>query len=550
MTLLYRNLSVALEDAAGDLTPLVARKLRVAPEKVVVRDIVRRSIDARKGRPPRYLFTVAVELPAEIEATLLRKSLPNIERFERAPVVSVPSVPAADSGRRRPVIIGAGPAGLFAAYRLAQAGVPGIVVERGLPVLERSIQWNGFLKGKQTFDPESNLLFGEGGAGTYSDGKLYTRVHDERAPEVLRVLAECGAPDEILYEGKPHVGSNLLPSIIRRLREWLIAHGIEFRFSTRMTGIELDGRELRAIRVRARADGEGSGDSESGIECDTLFLGLGHSARDTLRMLHASGIRMERKPFQIGARVEHPQRVVDAMQYGESAGHPQLPPADYRLVAKRRTGDVFSFCMCPGGEILPATEKAGFICVNGASRFKRIGDFANSGFVMTLEPEEFGRAASDVLAGLALQEQIESKAARIATHPFGAPALRLVDFLEGRTSIDLPPTSYPLPLTSAPFAEFLPGQLLASLREGLDDLCRRIPLFRDPEAIIVGPESRSSSPVRIVRDAETLESPSARGLYPMGEGAGFAGGILSAAIDGMHCAERYLARITAGGGAQ
>ncbi len=250
---------------------------------------------------------------------------------------------------------------------------------------------------------------------------------------------------------------------------------------------------------------------------------------------------MEQKPFQLGARIEHPQSVINRMQYGpDLCSHPGLPAADYRLVARIPGGDLFSFCMCPGGEILPATEKAGSICVNGASPLGRKGSFANSGFVITFDPAEFG--GEGVLAGIELQEEIEGRAAALARQPFGAPALRLQDFVGGCISTEIPESSYPLTLTPAPFEEFLPPRVIDALRRGLDVLCARLPILRHPEAIIVGPESRSSCPVRILRDQRTLESPSAAGLYPMGEGAGHAGGIMSAAIDGMRCAEAFLGR--------
>ena len=348
---------------------------------------------------------------------------------------------------------------------------------------------------------------------------------------MLEILADHGAPREILFDAKPHIGSNLLPSVIRRLRKTLRDRGAEFRFSTRMTGLRIEGGRVCGVDIEP-------GES---IETEDVFLGLGHSARDTLRALHEVGVAMEQKPFQLGARIEHPQRLINQMQYGlEFCTHPGLPAADYRLVARVPGGDVFSFCMCPGGEILPATEKPGSICVNGASPLGRRGRFANSGFVVTLDPAEFGGGGP--LAGMELQEQIEGRAAVLADEPFGAPALRLVDFLSGSLSTELPESSYPLALTAAPFEEFLPSRVTDSLRRGLGELCTRLPILHHPEAIIVGPESRSSSPVRIIRDRKTLESPSASGLYPMGEGAGHAGGIMSAAIDGMRCAEALVRR--------
>ncbi len=528
MTVLLRNLPLSLKQDDSDLGTAAAEHLGIDPQQVQVRSIVKRSLDARRSRPPRFLFSLALDLPSAMEQSLLIEDPPRVEPYRPPAVVEIAHLGSNNS--KPPVVVGSGPAGLFAAYRLVQAGLEPVIIERGLEVTERTRQWNRFLKG-DAFNPESNLLFGEGGAGTYSDGKLYTRVKDPRVAEVLQILADHGAPQEILYDAKPHIGSNLLPSVIRRLRNSLRDRGAVFHFSTRMTGLRIDGGRICGV------------DLEPGgtIEAEQVFLGLGHSARDSIRTLHDLGVAMEQKPFQVGARIEHPQDVINRMQYGPYfCTNPRLPAADYRLVARIPGGDVFSFCMCPGGEILPATEKAGFICVNGASPLGRRGRFANSGFVITLEPGEFG--AEGALAGIDLQEKIESRAAAAAGQPFAAPALRLGDFVVGRPSTVLPESSYPLTLTPAPFDEFLPPRVLDALRRGLLELCTRLPILRHPDAIIVGPESRSSCPVRIIRDRETLESPSAAGLYPMGEGAGHAGGIMSAAIDGMRCAEAFVRR--------
>ncbi len=530
MTLLFRNLAVSLNRDESRLAPLIERRLHLRHGSMRDVTIVKKSLDNRRGRHPRFVYSLAFDLDARLEEKLLARTNPIVERFERRARAAVALAPARAGSR--PVIVGAGPSGLFAAHRLVAGGARPVIIERGPEVTARSKRWHRFVTGGE-FDPECNLLFGEGGAGAYSDGKLYTRVSDPRVPEVLAVLARSGAPREILYDARPHVGSNLLPSIVRRMREQLIADGAEFRFDTRMAALVLDGTHPLRRVAGVELDPGGR------LAADTVFLGTGHSARDVYRMLHALGVALEPKPYQMGVRVEHPQTLIDELQYGESAGHPRLPPAEYQHVAKRPAGDVFSFCMCPGGEILPATEKTGFICVNGASRHKRTSPFANSGFVLTVDAARFP-ATGDALGGLVLQEEVESAAARAAGVPFAVPALRLDDFLDGRVSATLPDCSYPLARTAAAFDGFLPDWILSALREGLAILGRRIPGFITNAAIVVGPESRSSSPVRIVRHPDSLESVSAAGLYPMGEGAGFAGGILSAAIDGMLCAEAWL----------
>lgn len=537
MTVLVRDFPSSLDDGDRALPERLARWLRIPRRRIRAVALERRSLDTRRGRAPRFVDVLRVDLDPEVERALLARKRSPAAPWTPPETLAPPAL--ARAPERRPVVVGSGPAGIFAAWRLAHAGAPPVVIERGPEVKERSLRWSAFLRGG-AFDPEANLLFGEGGAGTYSDGKLYTRVNDPRGAEAIRILVEAGdAPPEILTDARPHIGSNRLPAVARRLRERLIERGTEFRFGTLATGLELD----RAGDGRARLAGVRTRDLESGAEstipCDALFLAPGHSARDTYAWLRDAGVAMERKPFQIGVRIEHPQGWIDRVQYGDAAGHPALPPAEYHWVVDGGGIDVWSFCMCPGGEILPATESPGLICTNGASRHKRTSPFANAGLVVTVEPERFG-PGDDPFAGIEMQMAIERAAASAAGGPFGTPALRISDLVAGRVSASLPESSYPLPLSPVDFREFLPAHILDPIRAALAKLAGRYAGFDAESALVVAPESRSSSPLRIRRDPETLESTSVAGLHPIGEGAGWAGGILSAAIDGMHAAEGWV----------
>ncbi|MEC9475632.1 MAG: FAD-binding protein [Planctomycetota bacterium] len=530
MTLIVHNVKLPLGSTEEDLPRHVGKFLGMAPRSLHKIVVQRRSLDCRKGRPPHWVYAVLVDLDHETSERLVEKG--KARRWDPQPV----EVPFREQ-IPRPVVVGTGPAGLFCAWRLVQGGASPRILERGPEVVERSKRWHRFVEGGD-FDPECHLLYGEGGAGTYSDGKLYTRVQDPRVPEVLEALVEFGAPEEILIDARPHVGSNLLPSIVKRMRLALEAQGAEFFFEHRLTDLIVEENEnSRTIsKVVIETNGE-----QYNWNAEALFLAAGHSARDVYRMLAKHRVPMSPKPFQIGVRVEHPQITIDQMQYGESAGHPQLPPADYSLVSSGSGQDVYSFCMCPGGEILPSTERAGYLCVNGASRYQRKSPWANSGFVITLEPESFEDDA-DPLAGIALQERIERAAFEAAGGDFSAPALRLRDFLDGSISTDLPDSSYPRNLTPTSFEKIFPAQILDPIRAGLSDLVSRFPEFGDADALVTAPESRSSSPVRIDRNPDTYESQGIERLFPLGEGAGFAGGILSAALDGMKAAEVWLSR--------
>lgn len=530
MKLIIHDVVLPLGKTEQDLPRFAGRRLKIAPSQIFSLEVYRRSLDCRRGSPPRWVHSIIVELPSHLSAMLLKQKRAKEWKPEGV------KISKARSGEQ-PVVVGTGPAGLFCAWRLIQGGAKPRILERGPEVVTRSKRWHQFIEGGE-FDPECNLLFGEGGAGTYSDGKLYTRVQDPRVPEVLQALVDHGAPEEILVDGRPHVGSNLLPSIVKRMRIALEKQGAQFFFDHRLVDLvvekDLESRSISRIVVE-------NGGEKTEWETDSLFLATGHSARDVYRMLAKHQVPMSQKSFQIGVRVEHPQGAIDQMQYGESVGHPQLPPADYSLVSRRSEKDVFSFCMCPGGEILPSTEQAGFMCVNGASGYQRKSPWANSGFVVTVDPDSFGDAR-DPLAGIALQEQIEKSAFDAAGGDFSVPALRLMDFLHGRLSSDLPRSSYPRKLTPTRLEEIFPATILDPIRVGLADLAGRFREFGHPDAIITAPESRSSSPVRIDRHSETYQSEGMRGLYPLGEGAGFAGGILSAALDGMRAAEIWMSK--------
>lgn len=495
-----------------------AKAARVPLDEVVDIEWKRRSIDARRGR---------VQVQCRLR---LHRS-----RFAPQPISARDFRVAA--GPPRVGVIGAGPAGLFAAWALADAGVPCIVFERGQPVRERRRDLAALTQ-RGELNPESNYCFGEGGAGTFSDGKLYTRSGkrgDMR--EVLEALVAYGAPADILVNARPHIGTNRLPKVIGAMREHLASAGVEVCFGQRVDALETRGDEDRRVAAVRLADGRR-------VELDAVVLATGHSARDVLRFVHAAGATLEPKPFAMGVRIEHAQSFVDDMQYGRWAGHRALGSASYRLVEQVDGRGVFSFCMCPGGFIVPAATEAGGQVVNGWSPASRRGRFANSGFVTEVGPEHLAAAGfdpDDVFAGLSYQRALEARAYQAGGGGFVAPAVRIEDFVQGRaTQGELPPCSYPRGLVAADLDGVL-ADLSAPIREALRRFGEKMPGFAGPDAVAVGVESRTSSPVRLPRDRETLQARGLAGLYPCGEGAGYAGGIMSAALDGIRVA-RQVAR--------
>ncbi len=477
--------------------------------------VLRRAIDARRG--VRFQLLVRLHLHGDPEVG-------------REPA-SRPSFPPRRGGA--PVaVIGAGPAGLFAALRLAEHGIPVVVFERGKPVQARRRDIAALTK-RGIVDPESNYCFGEGGAGTYSDGKLYTRAQKRGSvTRVLETLVAHGADPDILVDARPHVGSNRLPKIVTALRETLASAGVEIRFGERVDDVVHAGGLARAVRTSVGEE----------LPIAAVVLATGHSARDVFHLAAALGCPLEAKPFAVGVRVEHPQPLIDRVQYGADAGRTPLPAASYRLATTVQDRGVFSFCMCPGGWIVPATTASDELVVNGMSLARRDSPFANSGIVVALTPDDVAALGfAGPLGGLALQAGMERMAYQLGGGAQVAPAQRLQDFIAGRESVDLPATSYVPGVRAARLDAALPAFVAGRLRDAFRRFARTLRGYDTRDAVAVGVETRSSSPVRIVRDAATLASPALANLYPCGEGGGYAGGIVSAALDGIAVADALAA---------
>lgn len=527
-----RNLTLAIDEPADALLEKAARRLKVRPDEIKRHAVVRRAIDARDKSAISFVYNVELTLSGGNKAE--RRVLHNLRRQDVVELVSPPVVelrPGKEPLPNRPIVVGLGPAGMFAGLWLAQRGYRPLVIDRGQGVKTRHRDVMQRFYREHDFDPESNLLFGEGGAGAYSDGKLYTRVNDPRMKAILDVFVAHGGKKDILIDARPHLGSDWIPTICQRIRDTIISLGGEVRFGARLDSVEVAEGELRGITINGERQPAGP-----------LLIGIGHSARDTLRMLMASGVTIEAKPFQLGVRVEHPQSLVDRWQYGSACGNAALPPAEYHLVSKtaaRELGDVYSFCMCPGGVILPTNESPGLIATNGASRSSRSERFANSGLVLTIPVEH---VQNDPLRGLAFLEALERRAFQLTGETYEVPAQRAVDFLADRSSDGTLETSYPLGGRWTRIRDVLPDFAADGIGRALQDLERRLPGFAGPECLITAPETRASAPIRIPRDTVTRESVSARGLYPIGEGAGYAGGIMSAAADGIATAEAIIKR--------
>ncbi len=527
------SLSPAEATEESRIRAAAAGELALPEERITSLRILRRSIDARK-RQVKVQLKVEVYLDGESAPPLLAEGVAPRE---------YPSV----ADKEPVIIIGAGPAGLFAALKLIACGRKPIMLERGKDVRARRRDIAAIHK-EHLVDPDSNYCFGEGGAGTYSDGKLYTRS-DKRGDvrRVLETLVAHGASPDILVDAHPHIGTNNLPRIITNIRQTILDAGGEIHFNTRAADLIIEGfapleDEVRVAGGAPATSGKvkgvitANGDS---IEASAVILATGHSARDIFELLHRKGILIEAKPFALGVRVEHPQDLIDEIQYKCSPRDPLLPPASYALVDQVRGKGVYSFCMCPGGIIAPCATKPGEIVTNGWSPSKRNNPFANSGIVCQVELDDVkGFSSAGPLAFLRFQQHIEQLAWKVGGQTQTAPAQRMIDFVTNKVSTDLPKNSYQPGTASVSLRDVLPKFIATRLQEAFKDFGQKMRGYYTNEAVLVAPESRTSSPVRIPRDAETLEHPQIAGLYPCGEGGGYAGGIVSAAMDGERVAGR------------
>jgi uncharacterized protein len=530
MAIRLSNLRLRLEESEHDLQMHAARALGVPASAIQRLRILRMSLDTRRFDALRRVYSL--ELEAEEEPALLahfRKAQAHrdvvVEPYHETPFRLPP--PGSEPLEQRPIVVGSGPAGLATGYFLALAGYAPIVLERGRKVRDRIHDVAAFDRGGP-LDPESNYLFGEGGAGTFSDGKLTCRGTGEDVRRILELFAECKGKPSILYEQRPHLGSNRLPAVVKALRQRIERLGGEVRFHCRVEDIDCADSAVRGLAT-----------SSGYLPARVVVLATGHSARDVYHMLSSRKIPLVQKAFQLGVRIEQPQETVNRTQYGSRPLEDVLGAADYSLIARGKR-NLFTFCMCAGGHIIPSVSESGFFCTNGMSLSRRDSPYANSGLMITVEPEEFG--APDVLAGVRLQEKYERRAFELGGGAYACPIQSANDFLAGRRTDKTPRSSYPRESVSVPMDEVVPPIVADALRYGLPMMDRRWHGAFLRDAILVGPEARGSAPLRIVRDEISREVPGFSGLYPAGEGAGYAGGIVSAAVDGLRTAKAIIAR--------
>jgi len=523
------ELRLPIDHAPEDLEAAICKKLAILAKDLIRYEVFKRSYDARKNNVLSFIYTLDLSVKDE-EAVL--KRLARDPHIRLSPDTRYHFVAHFDSHIKpqsalRPVVIGFGPCGIFAALTLAQMGLKPIVLERGKPVRERTQDTWGLWR-KKILNPESNVQFGEGGAGTFSDGKLWSQVKDPKfhGRKVLQEFVKAGAPEEILYVSKPHIGTFRLVGVVEKMRKEIIELGGEVRFGQKVTGFEISNHVLQGIHLE-------SGDF---LEADHVVLALGHSARDTFATLHDAGVYMEAKPFSVGFRIEHPQSLIDRTRLGPHAGNPLIGAADYKLVHHAKNGrSVYSFCMCPGGTVVAATSESNRVVTNGMSQYSRNERNANAGIVVGITPDDY---PGGPLAGIEFQRQIESKAFTLGGSNYEAPGQLVGDFLQGKTSTEFGSVipSYKPGVHLTDLAESLPAYAIEAIREAIPAFEKKIKGFSMHDAVLTGVETRTSSPLQIKR-GPNYQSINTQGLYPAGEGAGYAGGIMSAGIDGIKVAE-------------
>lgn len=522
------NVKLKLDYTDADIEKSVCSQLRIDKKAIKNIQLYRRSVDARHKNDIHFTASFDVELNLNENSVISRAKNKNASVCERYCY----TIPYKKDLTNRPVVVGFGPAGMFCALILAQCGQRPIVIERGDNVEQRTKKVMNLWENR-TIDTQSNVQFGEGGAGTFSDGKLNTGTKDSRARNVLIEFVNHGAPEEILYNAKPHIGTDKLRDTVKNIRKEIIALGGEVHFNTQLIGINHQDNVVTSVCVI-------SGDTQKTIETDNVVLAIGHSARDTFEMLNNMKIFMEQKIFSVGARIEHLRQDIDQSQYGDFAHHQRLGAADYKMNIKASNSrGVYTFCMCPGGHVVAAQSEENTVVTNGMSDFARDSVNSNSALLVNVYPKDFG--CDDVLSGIAFQRKIEHDAFIAGGGDYSAPVQRVGDFLNNIQSSnfgDILP-SYKPGTKFAKLESYLPSYVTDALREGITGMNRKLNGFAFYDAVLTGAETRSSSPVRITRD-ETMQSITLKGLYPCGEGAGYAGGIISAAVDGMKCAEQIL----------
>lgn len=526
MWIRVNNLILDIEEDINLLKTKAAKKLKIKENQIKDFRISKESIDARKKNSIKFNYCVEITCD-NMEKSVLKANSSDVKIEKKKYNAEIEF--GNEKLHSRPIIVGMGPAGLFAGLLMAQKGYKPIIVERGQDVDSRSESVNNFwIKGK--LNTESNVQFGEGGAGTFSDGKLTTRIKDDRCDYVLEELVKAGAPEEILYMAKPHIGTDILKSVVKNIRETIIKLGGDVLFNSKLEDLIIKNNKVEEVIVNGQK-----------IPCEALTLAIGHSARDTYEMLFRRGVFMTPKPFAIGVRIEHLQSLINENQYGKYKDHPRLKAAEYKLTYNSKNLDrsVYSFCMCPGGQVVAAASEENTVVVNGMSNYKRDSDNANSAIVVSVNPEDFGNTSP--IAGIEFQRHYEALAYKVAGESYNAPLQLVEDFLQDRKSTKLGKVkpSYTPGFEFSEMKDCLPSYVIKALKEALPVFDKRIAGFGSGDAVLTGVETRTSAPVRINRN-ESNTSISTEGLYPAGEGAGYAGGIISAAVDGLKIAETIM----------